>query len=63
MPKYNDYDDLIRDLDHERMSDDPFAQEFEDDDLAILNAFSPDAPKRKRPTAKPKKAPAKKPSK
>lgn len=63
MAKYSDYDDLIRDLDHEGLSDDPFGGvAFEDDDLALLNQYSPDAPARKRPAkAPPKRKPAKKP--
>ncbi len=55
-PKYGDYEDLIRDLDAEGMSDDPFSGEFDDDDLALLGALNPETPRRRKaPAVAPKK--------
>lgn len=58
--RYSDLDDLIHDLDDVgSFSDDPFGiAEFDDEDLAIMGGFSPDAP---RPTPRKKPAPAPKP--
>jgi hypothetical protein len=60
MSRYTDYDDLIRDLDAEGLSDEPFAGEFDDEDLALLGAMSPDKPRPKPAPRKPVKKPARK---
>lgn len=65
--RYSDLDDLIHDLDSkESWADDPFGvPEFDDEDLSILGALSPDRPRAPRPAkpaprkrGRPKKKPA-----
>jgi hypothetical protein len=48
--RYSDYDDLIRDLDHEGIADDSYDGKLDDDDLALLSEIAPGAP-RPRPRA------------
>jgi hypothetical protein len=50
--RFQNLDDLIHELDQtESLADDPFGA-FEDDDLAILGAASPDAPRPSQPAPK-----------
>lgn len=58
MSRYADYDDLIRDLDNEGMSDDPFGGGFDDEDLALLGALGPGKAGAKRKPATPARKPA-----